>query len=151
MVEYLIALGYVGLFIACFISGTIIPFSSDIILITLIAVGFDYIACLIVASVANSAGEMVNYYIGRMGKTDWIERFSNIKPEKVESMKEKISKRGAYIAFFSWVPGIGNLISISLGYLRYTPWKVALGITAGKTSRYVVIIILTLLGVDLLT
>lgn len=151
MLEYLIALGYVGLFIACFISGTIIPFSSDIILITLIAVGFDYIACLIVASVANSAGEMVNYYIGRMGKTDWIERFSNIKPEKVEKMKEKISKRGAYIAFFSWIPGIGNLISISLGYLRYTPWKVALGITAGKTSRYVVIIILTLLGVDLLT
>lgn len=150
MVEYLVALGYVGLFIACFISGTIVPFSSDIILITLIAVGFDYIACLIVASVANSAGEMVNYYIGRLGKTEWINRYSNIKQEKINKMQEKVKTKGAYIAFFSWVPGIGNVITISLGYLRYTPWKVALGITAGKTFRYVIIIILTLLGVDLL-
>lgn len=150
MVESLIALGYVGLFVACFISGTIIPFSSDVILIALIAAGFDYISCLIVASVANSSGEMVTYYIGRLGKIEWIERFSTIKPEKIENMKEKVQTKGAYVAFFSWIPGVGKVMIISLGYLRYTPWKVALSITAGKTARYIVIIILTLLGVDLL-
>jgi len=150
MFEALLGFGYAGLFIACFISATIIPFSSDIILIALVVAGWDYMACLFIASVANWLGGMTNYYLGSRGKTDWIIKHSNIKPEKIEKMKEWLQGKGAYMAFFSWVPVMGNVMIIALGYLRANVLIVNVSLFLGKFLRYVVIILLTLQGVELI-
>lgn len=150
MFETLLGLGYVGLFIACFISATIIPFSSDIILITLVIAGWDYRICLLTATVANWAGGMTNYYLGRKGKAQWIEKYSNIKPERIEKMRNWLQGKGAYMAFFSWIPLLGNVMIISLGYMRANVWIVNIALFAGKCFRYIVIIFLTLKGVDLI-
>lgn len=148
MVDFFIHIGYVGLFVACFISGTIIPFSSDIILISLIATGWDWKFCLLLASMANGAGGMVNYYLGSKGKTEWIEKYSNIKPEKINRLRNWLKNKGGYMAFFSWIPGVGHVMVIALGYMKANVWIVAPSLFAGKFLRYVVIIILTLKGVE---
>jgi len=151
MIEVLTGLGLLGLFIACYISGTIVPFSSDIILIALVIAGWDYYLCLLTASVANSLGGMTNYYLGRAGKTEWIKKYSNITQEKIQKMQDWLQGKGAYIAFFSWVPVAGNAMIIALGYLRANAWIVAVSLYAGKLARYIVIVFLTLKGVDLVS
>lgn len=150
MLEALLGLGYGGLFIACFISGTIIPFSSDIILITLVAVGWNYKVCIIVATIANWAGGMVNYFLGRKGKMDWIYKHSNIKPEKLEKIQTFLQGKGAYMAFFSIVPVVGHVMVVALGLMKANVWIVNISLFLGKFLRYVLIIFLTLKGVDLI-
>ncbi|MFR9165164.1 MAG: YqaA family protein [Dysgonomonas sp.] len=150
MIETLATYGYLGLFIACFISATIIPFSSDILLIALVAAGLDWRICLIVASTANWLGGMTCYYLGKLGKIEWIEKHSKIKREKIEQMQQWLQGKGAAMAFFSWIPIVGNIMVIALGYIRANVLIVNVSLFAGKFCRYVVIIFLTLKGIDLI-
>jgi len=149
MIETLIGLGYLGLFIACFISATILPFSSDIILVAAIVAGLDYRICLIVAAVGGWLGGMVNYYLGRQGKMEWIEKHSNINREKIKKIESWLNGKGTYMAFFSWVPVVGNLLVIALGYLRANAWVVHICVFAGMAVRYLVVILLTQQGIEL--
>lgn len=151
MIETLIGLGFLGLFIACFISATVLPFSSDIILAAIIVAGWDYRVCLVVASVGGWWGGMVNYYLGRQGKIEWIEKYSNVRREKIQKIEKWLNGKGAYMAFFSWVPVLGNLLVLGLGFLRSNAWMVHLCVLAGMVVRYMVIIFLTLQGIEFLS
>lgn len=150
MIETLIGLGFLGLFIACFISATILPFSSDIILVALVVAGLDYRACLIVATIGGLLGSLVNYYLGSKGKIEWIEKHSSIRREKIQKITNWLQDKGAYMALFAWVPVFGNVLVIALGYLRTNIWTVSICIVVGMFIRYLIVIILTLQGINLI-
>ena len=61
-----IELGYFGLFVATFLAATILPFSSEIVLVSLIAAGFDPIHCFIIATLGNTLGGMTSYGLAAM-------------------------------------------------------------------------------------
>ena len=71
--QILIDWGYPGLFISALLAGSIVPFSSEIVLLGLVKLGLDPTLCLISASLGNTAGGMTCYYMGRLGRIDWIE------------------------------------------------------------------------------
>ena len=148
MIESLIELGYLGLFIACFISATIVPFSSDILLVALIPLGLDWKICLIVAAVGSWMGNMTCYFLGKLGKIEWVEKHSKIKREKIEQMQRKLQGKGAYVAFFGWFPAVGNIMIMALGYMRANLFIVSISLLLGTLCRYVVLIYLIVLGVD---
>ena len=66
--DWLIDLGYAGLFIGTFVAGTVLPLSSDVLLIGLLAAGGNPIACLVVATLGNWLGAMTSYYLGWYAK-----------------------------------------------------------------------------------
>lgn len=134
--------GYVGLFIATFLSGTAFPFSSELILFGLIKLGLDPIACLISATTGNTLGGMTCYWLGHLGKMEWIERYLKVKPEKIEKTQKFLQGRGAYMVFFAFLPILGTLIAITLGYMRSNRWIVLASMTAGKLIRYIIILLL---------
>ena len=146
MIEWLTSLlmewGYVGLFIATFLSGTAFPFSSELILFGLIKLGLDPIACLVSATTGNTLGGMTCYWLGHLGKMEWIERYLKVKPEKIEKTRKFLQGRGAYMAFFAFLPILGTLIAITLGYMRSNRWIVLASMTAGKLIRYIIILLL---------
>ena len=134
--------GYVGLFIATFLSGTAFPFSSELILFGLIKLGLDPIACLISATTGNTLGGMTCYWLGHLGKMEWIERYLKVKPEKIEKTRKFLQGKGTYMAFFAFLPILGTLIAITLGYMRSNRWIVLASMTAGKLLRYIIILLL---------
>lgn len=146
MIEWLTSLlmewGYVGLFIATFLSGTAFPFSSELILFGLIKLGLDPIACLISATTGNTLGGMTCYWLGHLGKMEWIERYLKVKPEKIEKTRKFLQGRGSYMAFFAFLPILGTLIAITLGYMRSNRWIVLASMTTGKLIRYIIILLL---------
>ena len=146
MIEWLTSIlmewGYVGLFIATFLSGTAFPFSSELILFGLIKLGLDPIACLISATTGNTLGGMTCYWLGHLGKMEWIERYLKVKPEKIEKTQKFLQGRGAYMVFFAFLPILGTLIAITLGYMRSNRWIVLASMTAGKLIRYIIILLL---------
>jgi membrane protein YqaA with SNARE-associated domain len=147
--EFFIAYGLIGLFIACFLAATVLPFSSDIVFSALIIAGLEPVSCLIVATIGNWLGSISSYYLGRLGKTAWIEKYLRIKKEKIDRMQQRLNGKGALIAFFSFLPGVGDLLSLALGFMRAGITPVALSMLAGKFVRYAVTLLLVKWGISL--
>jgi membrane protein YqaA with SNARE-associated domain len=138
------SLGYWGLFLSSFLAATLIPFSSEVILSGMIAAGFNPFSCLIAATLGNWLGGMSSYYIGYLGKEMWITKYLRIPKEKTEKFKLKISGSEQWIAFFCWLPFVGDVIAVALGLLRINTLRIAMGMLLGKATRYIVWTYLTL-------
>lgn len=132
-----IELGYAGLFIASFLAATVVPFSSEVVFSALVFGGLDAWKCVFVATAGNWLGGMTSYYVGRLGKLEWIEKYFRIKKEKLDRFTEKMHKYGDWFAFFSFLPGVGDVIAVAAGYFRCRWWIVAISMLTGKFVRYV--------------
>lgn len=119
--EYFTA-GYVGLFFASFLSATILPLSSEGILLLMLSQGYDPTFCLLVASIGNSLGGLTNYALGLLGNPIWLKRIG-ISHMKIRYFEHRIQTYGYWLAFFSWVPFIGDPLSVALGYFRVSFWR----------------------------
>ncbi|PCJ89586.1 MAG: hypothetical protein COA57_01585 [Flavobacteriales bacterium] len=131
--------GLFGLFAASFLAATILPLSSEAVLAALIALGYNPWVCLEVATLGNWLGGISSYFLGFLGKWEWMERWFRVKKESVEKWKNKLDKYGSYFALLCWAPLIGDLIAIALGFARINFWKVAFFMLIGKAARYAVI------------
>lgn len=130
-------LGYLGLFLASFLAATVVPFSSEVIFSAMVFSGLDPWTCVWVATLGNWLGGMTSYYVGLLGKIEWIEKYFHVKKEKMESYTIRIQKYGDWFAFFSFVPFIGDVIAVATGFFRCKWWKVAISMLLGKFARYV--------------
>lgn len=148
--EWLINLGYVGLFIGCAMAGSLIPISSDIFMIAILLAGGNPWICLIVGSLGYWLGTMTSYGIGWMGKWEWLERF-HIKKEALEKQKSTIDKYGMWLAFFPWFPVAGRLSSVAMGFYKVRPKTVATLMLLGCVFRFLIWVLLYLaFGEDLI-
>lgn len=138
--QLLIDWGYPGLFIAAMLAGSVVPFSSEVVLLGLVKLGLDPTLCLLSASLGNTAGGMTCYYMGRLGKTNWIEKYFKVKQAKIEKMQRFLSGKGALMAFFAFLPVVGEVISIALGYMRSNVWLTTASMFAGKLIRYIILL-----------
>jgi len=146
--ESLIGLGYIGLFIASFLASTIIPVSSEIVLTALVALKFDVWTCIFVATAGNFLGGLTTYGLGYLGKWEWIEKFFKKSKEDIEKFQNKIKKTGIIAAAFTWLPFVGDLVALSLGFLRFKPAPVFIMMLIGRFGRFVVsgLIVANILG-----
>ncbi len=136
--EFLFDYGLWGLLVASFLAATLIPFSSDALLLLMVANGFTPIDCIVVATLGNWLGGMSSYFLGYLGKWSWIEKYLRIERQKIERWHNKLEKRGAIFAFFSWLPFVGDIFAVGLGILRTNYIVVATAMLIGKFLRYVI-------------
>jgi len=141
--------GYLGLFFASFLAATIIPFLSSEALLSLMIVNqYSLGTVLLVATIGNWLGGLSCYYIGWLGKWDLIEKHLKIKVLTLERLKPKVDRWGAPIAFFCWIPVIGDPLAVGLGLFKTNPISVALWILIGKGIRYLVWAYITFSGMN---
>lgn len=122
--------GLAGVGASAFLSATILPGNSEIALAAYLhAFPARWLAALLLASLANTAGGATSVWLGRRlprkelnGRAlGWLERF------------------GAAALLLSWVPVVGDALCVAAGWLRL-PWgPVLAALAAGKTVRYVLI------------
>ena len=137
------SLGYIGLFLASLLAGSIIPFSSEVALGAVVAgTSMNTVGCLITATVGNTLGGMTCYYLGRLGRIDWVERYLHLKHARVERACGWVRGRGALMAFFSFLPFVGGAIAVALGLLRGSHTLTLVSMFAGKLIRYIVLLLM---------
>ena len=102
--SFLLDLGYIGLFIGTFLAATLIPFSSDFLIVGILLAGGDPVLSWIVATAGNWLGGLTSYWIGRIGKWEWIEKWFHVKEETLLRQKSKKDKYGSLLAFVTWLP-----------------------------------------------
>ena len=102
---------------------------------------YRFESCLLSASAGNLLGSLTCYAMGRMGRMDWLEKYFHMKREKVERMQAYLNGRSGFMAFFAFLPIIGSVIAVALGFLRSNIWVVSISMLAGKMLRYILVIL----------
>lgn len=141
LVQLMVDWGYFGLFISSFLAGSIIPFSSELVMIALVQVGLSPTLCVVFATLGNTLGGMTCYYMGYLGKVEWIEKYFKVKREKVEKMQAFLQGKGALMAFFAFLPFVGEAIAIALGFMRSNVALTVSSMFVGKLIRYAVMLL----------
>lgn len=126
--------------LAGFLSGTIMPLSSEAVLVVLLAQGLDPMKLFLIATGSNWLGGMTTFWIGKQGNLEWIEKYFRVRHEQLVSWEENVKKYGAYFAILGWLPVIGNVVVLSLGFFHARQVPSAWWLFVGKTPRYAFII-----------
>lgn len=132
--------GYWGMFVASFIAGSVFPFSSEAVLTALQLAGLEPVRLFLFATVGNVAGSMFNYCVGTLGRMEWIEKYLHVSREKVERTARWMQRYGAWIGILCFLPILGSVIAVTLGFTRANPWLSLFTITIGKAARYGILI-----------
>lgn len=127
--------GYWGLFLSALIAGSIFPMSSEAVMVGLLALGLNPVGCVVAATLGNTLGGMTCYWIGTLGKREWIARFG-IREEQLDKATRFLGGRGAWMAFFSFLPTIGEAIAVVLGLMRSNRTITFTAMLLGKALRY---------------
>jgi membrane protein YqaA with SNARE-associated domain len=125
--------GLAGLLIASFLAATLVPLSSEAVLFAYVSAYPEHTAIAIAtATVANSAGGMTTYWMGRLLPARTQQKLS---PRAVAWLR----RFGAPATFFAWLPVIGDALCLASGWLRLN-WLAALAFMAtGRLLRYLAV------------
>jgi membrane protein YqaA with SNARE-associated domain len=128
---------YAGLFAAAFLSATVLPFQSEVVLFGLLLTEhYPWWLLILVASVGNTLGSATNWVLGRL-----LARFEErpwfpVKRESIVRAEKWYRRYGRWSLLLSWLPFIGDPLTIVAGVLR-EPFPVFLAlVTLAKTARY---------------
>ena len=144
--EILISYGPWGMFLSAFLAGSILPFSSEAIMVALLALGGSPWLLLLTASVGNTLGGVSCYCVGRIASPEWLQRTFRIKDKHMQRARALVSRWGAWMGFLCWVPVLGDAILVTLGIMRSHPLATNVTMLVGRTLRYAVVL-LSALGV----
>ena len=122
-----------GLFASSFLSATLLPGNSEIVLAAVVAnQPHLFWPAVAVATVGNTVGGMTSYALGRLIPAEGGRKLA---PRAVALAQ----RYGIPMLLLSWVPVIGDALCVASGWLRQD-WRFAtLAIAAGKLARYVVV------------
>jgi len=136
---------YAGLFFVALAAASILPLQSEAALVALLVAG-DHPATLLVAvaSVGNTLGAVINWYLGR-----WLERFRGrrwfpVSPAALERAQSWYHRYGRWSLLLSWVPVLGDPLTVAAGVMREPLPTFVLLVAIAKTGRYVVLALLAL-------
>lgn len=136
---------YSGLFIAAFLAATILPAQSEAGLAALILASPASVTLLVAtASLGNILGSVVNWYLGR-----GINRFTGKPwfPANADQLSRATSwyhRYGRWSLLLSWVPFIGDPLTVVAGIMREPLLRFLLIVGLAKTGRYIVVALLAL-------
>jgi membrane protein YqaA with SNARE-associated domain len=132
MFEFSPEMGLWGLFFAAFISATVLPGGSEVVLIGFLAKYPDAILQAVgVATIGNTLGGLTSYWIGRR-----LPEGKNLAKGRAVAW---LKKYGVWSLLFSWVPLFGDALCVAAGWLRVNVWAALVLFAIGKLVRYVVV------------
>ncbi len=140
LIDILVEYGYIGMAVAAFLAGSFFPFSSEAVMVALVASGLDPWLLVIYGSVGNTLGGYTGYAIGRMGRLDWIEKYLHVKKKDLDRAERFMKGHGAWMGLLSVTPILGDVITIMLGLMRANLLISLVSIALSKTLRYALLV-----------
>ena len=137
----IIVISYLQLLIISFLAATILPFSSELVLSTmLLTESFDKYLLLVVASFGNIFGSSVNWYLGKKILIFKDKKWFPVNEKQIAKSEMYFKKYGIWSLLLAWVPIIGDPLTVIAGILRVNFFTFLLLVSVSKTSRYIFLI-----------
>ena len=132
-----------GLFSSAFISSTLAPGASEVVLAYLIsAANHPAITLILIATIGNTLGATTTWYLGSLASRRWPSDSPN-DPKRHRAVM-MLRKYGYPVLFFSWLPVVGDGFCFAAGWLNLSFAVSTLAIAVGKLARYCAVAWLTL-------
>ena len=131
---------YASLFLVAFLAATILPLQSEAVLAGLLALGDQHWGVLIaVATLGNTAGAVVNWGMGLSIKQFQQSRWFPVSAAKLLQAEAWYRRYGRWCLVFSWLPIVGDALTVVAGVLREKLWVFVALVGIGKLARYLVV------------
>lgn len=136
---------YLGLFLSALGAASLLPLQSEGVLVALLLGGaYPAWALVLVASLGNVLGSLLNWWLGR-----YIEHYHDkpwfpVSPQRLQQAQHWYARYGRWSLLLSWVPVIGDPLTLVAGVMRERLWIFLLIVSLAKTGRYLVLTALTL-------
>jgi membrane protein YqaA with SNARE-associated domain len=137
--EFLAEYSYFGLFLSSFLAATLLPFSSELVLGTLLRQGFNPYSLLFVATFGNVLGSVVNYGLGAFGGRLILHKWWRMSDPEIQRAEKRFRKFGIFSLLLAWVPVIGDPLTVAAGVLKINFFLFLLLVGLGKGLRYLAI------------
>ncbi|VVN89774.1 YqaA family protein [Pseudomonas fluorescens] len=137
--------GYLGLFLAAFGAATLLPLQSEAVLVGLLLSGkYQVWLLLSIAISGNVLGSLVNWWLGRGVERFRDKRWFPVSPQAMEKAQRHYQRYGHWSLLLSWVPVIGDPLTLIAGVLGEPFWRFMLIVTLAKSGRYLILTWVTL-------
>lgn len=131
---------YFSLFAAAFLAATIFPAQSEALLLALIVGGSYSVGWLVlVATLGNTLGSVLNWWLGRYLHHFRHRRWFPVSEKTLKAAEQRFRKYGLWSLLLSWVPIIGDPLTVVAGLLRVPFWTFLLLVGVAKGMRYLLI------------
>ena len=136
---------YIGLFVAALGAATLLPMQSEAVLVGMLLSDRYVVSTLLaVATVGNVLGSALNWLLGRSVERFRHKRWFPVSESKLEKAQQSYLRYGRWSLLLSWVPIIGDPLTVVAGVMREPLWSFLLIVTLAKGVRYIVLTAVTL-------
>lgn len=136
---------YMGLFLAAFGAATLLPIQSEALLVAMLLSDRYAVATLwAVATFGNVLGSLLNWLLGRFIERFRHKRWFPVSERKLEKAQQSYLRFGRWSLLLSWVPIIGDPLTVVAGIMREPLWSFLLIVSLAKGLRYAVLTALAL-------
>ncbi len=136
---------YIILFTSSFASSTILPGHSEITLIALITQKkYEVFYLVVFASLGNILGSVLNWYLGIHFLKFKNKKWFPFKENQINKVSKSFLKYGKWSLLLSWVPFIGDVLTLVAGMFRVPFNQFVIIVSVAKVSRYIFISLIAL-------
>ena len=129
-------MAYFSLFLTAFASATLLPGGSEALFLYLLSEPLSPLALFFFATLGNTLGSFVNYLLGKYGM-GFALKYHYIKEKSLSKASTYFEIYGAWSLLFSWLPIIGDPLTLFAGIARYPLWKFLIIVGSAKCARYI--------------
>ena len=138
-------MAYVLLFLSAFGAATLLPLQSETVLAGLFLLGrHSELLLILVATVGNVLGSCVNWWLGIKLEVYKDKRWFPVSEKHLLKAQILYAKYGSPMLLLSWVPVIGDPITLISGLFKEKFWRFLLIVSIAKTGRYIFIYLIFL-------
>ncbi|MDN3378793.1 MULTISPECIES: YqaA family protein [unclassified Pseudoalteromonas] len=134
-------MAYLSLFLTAFISATLLPSSSEVVLMAMITQG-DYLLWLLwlAATVGNVLGSCINYWLGTQVMRFKDRKWFPVSQTNIDKAQVRFEKYGVYSLLFAWLPIVGDPLTVVGGIFKVHWWTFICLVALGKGTRYLMVL-----------
>ena len=136
LIEFFKDYGYWGMGLLAFLSGTVVPIASEVLLLFFLGIGLDALGLTVVATLGNTLGGITCFMLGYLTSKERVQKLLRIPDRRMKRADALIQKYGYWVASVSFLPAIGEVLLVALGVMRVNKYKVLAVMAVGKLIRY---------------
>lgn len=125
-----------ALFSSAFLSATLLPGSSEALLLFRLNEGAAWFPLVVVATAGNLLGSILTYAMGRAGNTALHSRVLRIDEHDIRRAENWFRRWGRPSLLLAWLPIVGDPLCLAAGLLRVGPIPFIMLVGVGKLARY---------------
>jgi len=132
---------YLILFSSAFLAATVLPFYSEIVLVMALNDGASPSLLILVATLGNTLGSVVNWGLGMQLLRFQDKRWFYFSKSQISRAQDWFHRRGQWCLLLAWLPVGGDALTLVAGIMKVRLPVFLVLVALGKSVRYAFVVL----------